>query len=115
MARQRDYAAEYAARVERAHERGFSSLSEERQFRSETKWEREIAGMSEEWRNIHSQDYRQANPRELAAFYEMVVEPSSTGTVTGQERHLAVAYFVEYEDYSQEDAIAAMRALYGES
>ena len=115
MARQRDYAAEYAARQERAREHGFQTYTEERRFRESTRFEREIAGLSEEWRNLHPGNYRTANPVELAAFYRMVVEPSSTGRVTGEERRLAVAYFIEYEDYSEQEAIEAMRSLYGMS
>jgi hypothetical protein len=116
MARQRNYAAEYVARQERATERGFSSYYEERQFRVETAFEREIAGESIEWQERNPGDWRSANPEALAMFYERVLEPMTNGQpVTGMDRHNAVAFFIEYEDMSEEAAIDAMRELYGES
>lgn len=114
MARQRDYAAEHARRVELAHERGFSSAAEERAFRAETKFEREIAGESEEWQSRFPGDYRQANPQQLSAFYEAVIEPTTSGREpTGMDKHNAVAYFIEYEDMSEEEAVAAMKEAFG--
>ena len=114
MARQRDYAAEYARRQELAAERGFSSYSEERTFRRETRFEREIAGESEEWQSRFPGDWRQADPTQLNAFYEAVVEPTSTGREpTGMDKHNAVAYFIEYEDMSEEEAVAAMKEAFG--
>lgn len=115
MARkERDNAAEWARRVELAHERGFSSVYEEQQFRKETKFEREIAGMSEEWQERHPGDWRRADPNQLAAFYESVVEPTATGREpTGMDKHNAVAYFIEYEDMSEDEAVAAMKEAFG--
>lgn len=115
MALARDYAAEYARRQELAEQRGFSSYSEERAFRRETSFEREIAGESAEYKEMHPGiDWRQENPQQLAAFYENVVEPSSRG-VTGLDRHNAVAYYIEYEDMSEDEAVAAMRENFGDS
>jgi hypothetical protein len=115
MARQRDYAAEYAARQERAREHGFESYAAERAYRSETKWEREIAGTSTEWQERHPGDWRNANPEQLNAYYENVLVPMMSGTVTNMDRHNAVQYFVDYEDMTVEEAIAAMREILGES
>lgn len=116
MARkERNNAAEYARRVELAHERGFSSVREETKFRRETKFERDIAGRSEEWNErFPGVDYRQANPKQLYAFYNAIVEPTSTGSSpTGMDKHNAVAYFIEWEDMSEEDAVAAMKEAFG--
>lgn len=114
MARERNHAAEYARRLELAHERGFSSVREETEFRKESKFEREIAGESEEWQSRFPGDWRQANPQQLSAFYESVVEPTSTGREpTGMDKHNAVAYFIEYEDMSEEEAVAAMKEAFG--
>lgn len=112
MARQRDYAAEYARRSELAQQRGFESYSAERSLRAETKFEREVAGESEEWQSSHPGDWRQANPEQLAAFYEKVLEPQMRGNVTGMDKHNAVAYYIEYEDMSEDDAVAAMKEAF---
>lgn len=112
----RNYAAEYARRQELAAERGFSSYSEERAFRAETKFEREIAGESAEWEKWHPEggDWRSASPKQLAAFYENIIEPTSHGgEPTGIEKHNAVQYFMDYEDMSQEEAVAAMKEAFG--
>lgn len=112
MARQRDYHAEEVRRNELAQERGFSNRAEERAFRAETKFEREVAGESEEWQSSHPGDWRQANPEQLNAFYEKVLEPASRGNVTGMDKHNAVAYYIEYEDMSEDDAVAAMKEAF---
>lgn len=113
--RERNNAAEWARRKELAQERGFSSVYKERQYRRETKFEREIAGESEEWQSrFPGVDWRQANPKQLTAFYEAIVEPTSTGRVpTGMDKHKAVAYFIEWEDMSEDDAVAAMKEAFG--
>ena len=112
MARQRDYAAEEARRNELARERGFESRSAERAYRSETKFEREVAGESEEWQQSHPGDWRHANPEQLNAFYEKVLEPQMRGNVTGMDKHNAVAYYIEFEDMSEDEAVAAMKEAF---
>jgi hypothetical protein len=115
VAKERNHAATYQRRVELARERGFDSLRAEREYRAETKWERDIAGNSEEWHQMHPGDWRSANPRQLNAFYEAVVEPGSRGGVTGLDRHNAVAYYIEFEDMSEDEAVDAMRENFGDS
>ena len=110
----RDYAAEYERREELAHERGFESYAEERAFREETQFERELAGSSEEWQERHGGDWRQDNPQQLAAFYENVLEPQMNGEPpSGMDKHNAVAYFIEWEDMDEDDAVAAMKEAFG--
>jgi hypothetical protein len=113
VARNRDYAAEYAHRVELAHQRGFESYSAEREYRSETQFEREIAGQSELWQERMPGDWRSASPEQLAGFYEYVIEPlSHGGDITGMEKHNAVAYFIDYFDMSEDEAVEAMREAF---
>jgi hypothetical protein len=110
MARARNYAAEYAARQQRAQERGFSSYAEERQFRTETVEERREAA---EALGVHPNI---GDPTALTRYYEDILLPIATEEeVSGRMRHDAVAYFVDVMGYSEEDAIAAMRELYGDS
>jgi hypothetical protein len=115
VARERDYAAEYAHRQELAQERGFSSYGEEREFRYETRFEREIAGESELWREFGpGGDYRSADPQQLAGFYEFVLEPTMHGgEPTGMEKHNAVSYFIDEFDMTEDEAVAAMKEAFG--
>jgi hypothetical protein len=114
MARQRDYHAEEVRRNELAQERGFSNRAEERAYRSETKFEREIAGQDETWQQKFGTDWQHANPRQLASYYENVLEPQLDGReVTGLDKHNAVAYYIEFEGMTEDEAVAAMKEAFG--
>jgi len=109
LARQRNYAAEYAARQQRAQERGFASYAEERAFRTETVVERTEAA------EALGVNVRTSDPQALNRYYEEVLVPIALGEeVTGQRRHDAVGAFMDL-GYSEEEAIEAMREIYGRS
>lgn len=53
-------------------------------------------------------------PQQVTAFYEAIIEPTSTGQPpTGMDKHRAVAYFIKWEDMSEEQAVAAMKEAFG--
>ena len=121
MARQRDYHAEYVARTERAKDAGFRSYGEMRSFNKENAGTlnamRGDSFASAMWRESHpdTPDPR-SDPIAASAFYDDIVVPyEAEGEVTGQMRHDAVAYFIDYEGMSEDEAIEAMRDIYGES
>lgn len=111
MARKaRNYAAEYAAREQRAQARGFSSYHEERSFREETKTER-LQAAEQLGENV-----RTADPQMLMEYYENILVPSATQPeVTGTMRHDAIAFYIDQMGYTLDEAIDAMRELYGRS
>lgn len=106
----------YNRRVERAKEFGFTGYRQERKFREDHRADIDNAGKSLLWRETHlGGDYRSENPKQLEAFYQNVLWLSETDADIGTKRHGAVSYFIEWEGASEEEAIAAMRMIYGES
>lgn len=99
-----------ARRNELAQERGFQNYYEERKFREETKEERaqaaEALGVSPE----------RGDPNRLVDYYEKVLVPIATEEeITGIMRHDYIAWLIEHEGLTEEEAIDAMREFYGRS
>jgi hypothetical protein len=116
----RNYAAEYERRNERAKELGFSSYTQGFNFRK--LFAEEIELVRTDYRQLWDEAHPNAdieqeiNPRLAAMFYEKVVAPYEDEDMSeGLKRHYAIDYFISDEGMSVDEAIAAMRMVYGES
>ena len=108
----------YTFRDQRSKDWGFTGYRQERKYREEHRGSIDEAGHSLAWRQTHYEqgDYRSNNPKQLEAFKTQILDVANNPYLTlGDKRHAAVAYFVEWENVSQEEAIAAMRLIYGPS
>jgi len=112
----RDYAGEYARRNARAQERGFKGYTAERVYKVYNEEELNAVKESSLYALYHEgQRADQADPRQLRAFYYAIEQYEGTNEPTGKLRHDAVSYFTEYEGMTEEEAIAAMRLIYGDT
>ena len=110
MARQRDYAAEYQARQERAIERGYSSYREERAVRQEL-----ASTVKAELENVGGSIYGAGgyNARQLAAHYnaftalDIGARDIEDREEWGAWMHDMVMYFMDYEGMTQQEAVDA--------
>lgn len=108
----RDYHAEYQAREERAHSHGFNSYWEERKYKEE---HAEAIELGKE----HAKERTEAggysfNPQLASAWWEAIGQYEGED-VSGEMRHWAVAYYMDWYDMDIDEAIDAMRDLYGDS
>lgn len=112
----RDYAGEYARRNARAQERGFQSYNTERVYKVAHKLEIEHVKQSVVFQQTHNHERADLlDPKQLTAFYYAVEQYEGSDTPTGDMRHAAVQYFIEYEDMSVDEAIEEMRIIYGDT
>jgi hypothetical protein len=107
----------YAYRNERARSNGFRGYAQERKYREEHREALDIAGQSAEWRLRHQTgDYRSFNPKMVVEFVKHTEEYGYYDEyASGEARHDLVAYYMDYEGMSVDDAIEAMREIYGRS
>jgi hypothetical protein len=107
----------YRFRDERARDWGFRSYREERKYKENNRASIDEAGHSLAWRQSHLEgDYRGNNPKQLVAFKSEILDMANNPYVDdGTRRHAAVAYFIAWEHSSTDEAIAAMRLIYGPS
>jgi hypothetical protein len=109
----------YARRKARAQEQGFTGYGQKRGYKESHK--EQLSDESTDWigyRELHPDvdDIRTDNPRRLVAYYEnIIVAQESDDMPEGEKRHLAVAYFRQWEDQSEDEAVASMREIYGVS
>lgn len=109
----------YRLRDERARDWGFTGYSQERRYKEKYRGDIDQAGNSLAWRQSHyseSKSYKSENPKQMVAFKEGILDPASNPYIDmGMKRHAAVSYFKEWENASTDEAIAAMRLIYGPS
>jgi hypothetical protein len=115
--------ATYERRKQRAINEGFSGYGSMRGYK-EKHVEKLPQEYSDEWigyRELHPDvhDLRRDNPRRLVAYYENIIQPQNdednSDMTLGYKRHLAVGYFRQWEDMSEQEAVDAMRSIYGDS
>lgn len=117
--KQRDRKAEYEARNERAKDRGFDSYAEERRYKEALKRRltpdefKEVVRRTKYRIGPSSYTY---NPKQANAWQRDIGQYAGhEGEPRGEMRHAAVRYFTEWEGMTQDDAVNAMRNLYGDS
>ncbi len=113
----------YQASNRRARERGFSSVYDERQYKKRHREEIESGRPFVQRRT--RKGGTTYNPEQAVAFTKAFVSANFTAAgefskrltqdEEGRLRHFAIAYFVDYEGMDQDEAIAAMRDVYGDS
>ena len=128
MARKRKDTA-YESANRRARERGFHNVYDERKYRERHR--EEIESAKEFVRRPTTRAGRTYNPEEARAYARAFMAEEryltksgelrkrgkgrAPDSLQGSMRHFAIAYFVDYEGMDQEEAIAAMRDVYGDS
>lgn len=111
---QRKFGRRKISRNERANEWGFKNEYERRKFVAEHKTAVEKGKQHVKFLDNTTGGYT-FNPIRAAEYWEKVGQFTKKKKITGGMRHDAIAYLMDWEDMTFDDAMSMMRDMYGDS